>query len=693
MDGLTGAQVKAPLPPELPLAMPAQSFRGFDRKSRDVTGRPGRGGYRMRFLLAVTSITLTTLLTREMWQVLALGEMNAIEWAMLALFVLNIGWISFGSCSSLLGLFRARWPKIDPAVKTPRTALLIPIYNENPARVVATASATLKALKAADEAADIDAFLLSDTNQLSIWLSEQALVDAARKEPLAAKHLFYRHRLRNRERKSGNIRDWIERWGGAYDAFIVLDADSLMEPETILTLMRRMAADERAGIIQSAPRLVGGETPLGRLQQFSTRVYGRLNARGLSRWFGDVGNYWGHNAIIRTAVFAKAAGLPVLPGAAPFGGPILSHDFVEAALVRRAGYSVRMAEDLQGSFEQAPPNMIELASRDRRWCQGNLQHLRLIFASGIHPVSRLHFAMGAFSYLASPIWLLFLIAGMALAIYAYAVPPDYFADPWALFPTWPRINSERAIALFGICMGVLFLPKLVGLISFLIGPHSRGMRVMAIPGVIVEVILTGLMAPVMMMMQTRAIIEILIGLDSGWNMQTRDAARVRWRTLWRFQRLWMFCGLLTTAVAAAISWSLLAWMSPALIGLCLCIPVTAFLGSARAGAMLRRFGLLVTPEELRPPEIAGQVTEEAAALLRQMPMHSTDLPGLLATPDARQRHQDWLDERTERQPGEADDHLAQALLKFADGLGPSSLSDREAYAVASSPDAFTKLAG
>lgn len=569
-----------------------------------------------------------------------------------------------------------------------RIALLLPIYNEEPARVVAAALATLRALDAETAETDdapVDAFLLSDTNNLAVWLAEQDLVDAARADPDMKERLFYRHRLRNRARKSGNIGDWIERWGSEYDAFIVLDADSLMAPATILELARRLNADETAGIIQTAPRLIGGETPLGRLQQFANRVYGPLNARGLGAWFGDAGNYWGHNAIIRTGVFADTAGLPTLSGLPPFGGSILSHDFVEAALVRRAGYAVRMAEDLDGSFEQAPPNLIELAARDRRWCQGNLQHLRLLFTAGLHPLSRLHLAMGAMSYLASPLWLLFLLAGMALALYAYVTPPDYFAEQWSLFPTWPQIDSERAIALFAVCMAVLFLPKFVGVAVYLRDPASKGARRGVIPSFILESVLSALIAPVMMLTQTSAITEILTGRDSGWNIQTRGALRLRWRRLWRFHRPHIVAGFTLALVAGAISSSLLAWMSPALAGLCLSVPVAAFLGGRRSGRLLRRLGLLVTPEERSPPPIAEAVAAETDRLANRAATLTIDLAGLMKTERAWRRHLAWLDDKTARRAGETDPALAGALLKIADGAAPEAMDAKESYAIAATP--------
>ncbi|HET9068703.1 MAG TPA: glucans biosynthesis glucosyltransferase MdoH, partial [Amaricoccus sp.] len=403
------------------------------------------------------------------------------------------------------------------------------------------------------------------------------------------------------------------------------------------------------------------------------------------------GNYWGHNAMIRTRAFADCGGLPELPGKPPFGGLILSHDFVEAALLRRGGYAVRMADDLKGSYEHAPPNLIELAGRDRRWCQGNLQHTRLLGTAGLHPLSRLHLAMGVMSYLASPLWLLFLLAGMSLALHAYLVPPDYFLDQWSLFPDWPRIDPERAMALFGICMLVLYLPKLLGLATFLRERAARGLRFGTFFGLVAELLLSALVAPIMMLVQSSAIVQILTGRDSGWAAQARDADRVPLPLLWRFHRRHMLAGLVLAGAAGAISWRLLAWMSPALLGLVLAVPLSALMGSARAGQRMAQLGLLVTPEEHTPPALATQAGREAKAL-RALADAPEDLSGLLSDPEALTRHLAWLDAPTARRRGEADPALASALLKLADGFAPDALDARETFAVMCSPATLASLA-
>jgi membrane glycosyltransferase len=673
--------------------MPAQDLRRVSR--RPGAGLPeDRHAGVMRLALLGGSLALTAALGYQMHLVLAVGQLSTLELVMLVLFVINIAWINLGTVSAVLGFFARQrpWPEVAGPLGA-RTALLMPVYNETPERVFGAAAATLRALEATSEGAAFDLFMLSDTNRTEIWLAEQEMAARLRADPAIGARFFYRHRLRNRERKAGNIADWVRRWGSAYPQMLVLDADSLMDADTIVTLARRMAADPDLGILQTIPRLLNAGTPLARLQQFATRIYGQALARGLRAWFGDAGNYWGHNAIIRTEAFAAAAGLPQLPGTPPLGGPILSHDFVEAALIRRAGYAVRIADDLDGSYEQGPPNLIEMTARDRRWCQGNLQHIRLLGTTGLHPVSRLHLGMGVMSYLASPLWFLFLLSGMSLALYANLVPPDYFADRWSLFPTWPRIDAERAMTLFGLCMLVLFVPKFIGLAGYLREPAARPHRLRAVLGTLVEIVLSALIAPVTMLTQSRSVYEILTGRDSGWNVQSRDAERLPWRLLWRFHRAHFATGLVLGLMAWGISASLLGWMSPALFGMIVAVPVSAFLASERGGHLLCRLGLLVTPEDDDAPAIAAAAKAEAERLEAHFSAEPpvATLAGLLADPELLERHVGWLDLATRRRPGDPEPALAGALLKLSDGFGVADLTAAEAYAVASSPRALAQL--
>ena len=251
--------------------------------------------------------------------------------------------------------------------------------------------------------------------------------------------VWYRRRWQNIARKSGNVEDFVTRWGGRYDHMIVLDADSLIDAPTLLTLVRMMQADPALGICRPR-RSSSARTFFGRLQQFAACVYGPVITRGLAAWSGDSGNYWGHNAIIRMSAFAAELRTAAeLKGRKPFGGHILSHDFVEAALMRRGGYKVRMA-DCGGSWEESPPSLIDVAIRDRRWAQGNLQHMKIVGTAGLSFTSRLHLGIGIMSYLSSPLWLLMLASASRSR---HAVAPDTARIFQSRFPAVSDLAALR----------------------------------------------------------------------------------------------------------------------------------------------------------------------------------------------------------------------------------------------------------
>jgi len=234
-----------------------------------------------------------------------------------------------------------------------------------------------------------------------------------------------------------------------------------------------METNPTAGLVQTLPMIVNARSLFSRVQQFAGRLYGPLIAAGVAWWHGSEGNYWGHNAIIRVRAFAEAAALPQLRGRKPFGGHILSHDFVEAALLRRAGWGIYMLPTLAGSYEEVPPSLLDFAARDRRWCQGNLQHLAVVPARDLHWVSRLHFMVGIGAYLTAPLWLLFLLLGMLISLQARFVRPEYFPKGFSLFPTWPAQDPVLAIWVFVATMGLLLLPKLLSLVLLWTRRSSR----------------------------------------------------------------------------------------------------------------------------------------------------------------------------------------------------------------------------
>ncbi len=415
-----------------------------------------------------------------------------------------------------------------PRIET-RTAILMPTYNEEPARVLAGLQAIYESLQEAGAIDTFDFFILSDTTDADIWIAEEAGFLALRARTKGEGRIFYRRRPRNTDRKAGNIAEWVMRFGGRYDAMLVLDADSLMTGECIVRIAAAMEQNPHVGLIQTLPVIIGGRSLFARLQQFAGRLYGPLIAHGLAWWHGPDSNYWGHNAIIRTRAFAECAGLPHLRGRKPFGGHILSHDFVEAALVRRGGWAVHMVPWLHGQLRGGPPSLTDLAIRDRRWCQGNLQHAAVLPARGLHYVSRLHLLTGIGSYITAPLWLIMLLAGLLTALQARFVPPDYFPSEFSLFPAWPAQDPIRAAWVFVGTMAVLLVPKLFAYVVMLFDREQRrgfGGGFLALGGLLVETLIAGLAAPMMMVAQSAAVASILAGRDGGWQPQRRGDGSV-----------------------------------------------------------------------------------------------------------------------------------------------------------------------
>lgn len=597
-------------PPPAPLSMPKQDLRSFEA-SRERAQTPGLPTRAARIFVFGGALALTAVAVDQMIRAVAVSEVTPLQAAMVGLFVLTFGWIALSTTSALAGIFFARPDKPRRAEDgqssfdtTGPCALLMPVYNEDPTATTAALFAMAEDLDRLGEARNFEIFILSDTTDPDVLIVETAAVARLRDRLRNVMPVWYRHRHRNVDRKSGNLHDFIERWGARYETMLVLDADSLMTGRTIRELRERISADPNLGLLQTVPELIGRDSLFARIQQFAGRVYGPVVARGLASWQGDDGNYWGHNAILRTRAFAEACGLPHLPGKPPFGGGILSHDFVEAALMRRAGWKVHMAPDLEGSWEASPPSLLDSASRDRRWAQGNLQHLSVIGTKGLAWPSRVHFAMGVMSYVSSPLWFLLIFVGFALTVQAYLLRPKYFTQAFQLFPTWPRFDSERMIWLFVLTMGALMVPKIIGLIhAFVSGDHGRSPRAVLrlVSSWITEVLLSALFAPITMLIQTRHVWDILIGRDVGWKLQRRDDGSIGLGEA--VAHHWGHCvlGIVMAAAIYPLSPAVLAWLSPVLIGWMFAVPVSWASGSIAAGKALRRLGLLTIPEEITPP--------------------------------------------------------------------------------------------
>ncbi|WP_372614492.1 glucans biosynthesis glucosyltransferase MdoH, partial [Halomonas sp.] len=328
-------------------------------------------------LVAVTTLAGAFLMLR----ILEGGGLTPLRGGILILFTLTFAWIALAFWSAVFGL------------------------------VVAALEATSRSLIDTGEAHHFEAFVLSDTTDTDIAEDEGRQIAELQQRLKGDLTLHYRRRTDNRGRKAGNIAEFCRRWGRRYDFMVVLDADSRMEGKTLLALVRAMQARPSVGLIQTVPLPARQITLFGRLAEFAASLYAPILAAGQSSWQGDTANYWGHNAILRVSAFMDHGGLPVLPGRPPLGGEILSHDFVEAALLRRGGWEVQLEARIRGSFEEMPGNLLDFARRDRRWTQGNLQHLRLLDVPELHGMNRLHFLLGAMAFLSSLLWLGVLVAG------------------------------------------------------------------------------------------------------------------------------------------------------------------------------------------------------------------------------------------------------------------------------------------
>lgn len=598
------------MPPLAPLDMPEQAFSRRPDRVRAPAGGCWAACGPARALAFGGAAALTSAGAVEMQALMGDRPASFLAAAFLFLFALTFGWVAFAATSALAGLLPAGRERPSPREfhgdEMP-TALVMPIYLEDPIGVAARLEAIARELAALTAAAGFEIVVLSDTNEADAWVGEAAAFDRLKQRLDGIMPLFYRCRFDNAAKKAGNLAQFVRLWGARYRFMIVLDADSLMSAQTLVELRARMQADPGLGLLQTVPRLIGAQTGFARLQQFATSLYGPVAARGVAAWSGSDGNYWGHNAILRMDAFAACCGLPELRGRAPFGGHILSHDFVEAALLRRAGWRVEMAPDLAGSFEEGPPTLTDAAIRDRRWAQGNLQHASVLGARGLRWASRAHMLIGIGSYAVSPLWMLLISVGLALAVKGALAPPEYFHDPHQLFPDWPVFDAKRMQQLFVLTLTLVFLPKAIGIVRGLSvrairRGHGGPARLLA--GAAVEIAFASLIAPVVMVLQTRDVLSILAGRSSGWTPQRRTSGHMPWRMAARPYVAPMLIGVGVSVAAAFVSTNLVLWMAPFSAGLLLAVPLGVLSGDARISRILVRQGLMRTPEDLAPPPVA-----------------------------------------------------------------------------------------
>jgi len=593
---------------------------------------------RRRFVFFSSVFVLTSVAT---WVVADLywrdtEGLSKLETVLLVLFVLLFAHIAVGFCTALAGFYvinrggdSSRISVSAPAGGPHRlasTAIVMPVFNEDVSRVFEGLRVVYESVQKLEGADNFDFFVLSDSNQPNQWIREEVAWAELCKQVGGFGKIFYRKRRQAINKKAGNVADFLRRWGKNYRYMVVLDADSIMTGECLARLVSMMEANPSAGIIQTAPRTVRGESLYSRLQAFANRLYSPLYLAGLNYWQQHEGNYWGHNAIIRVQPFMEHCALPELPGNEPFGGRILSHDFVEAALMRKAGWAVWLAHDVEGSYEEGPPNLIESAKRDRRWCQGNMQHAWLLTARGFRPANRFHLLMGVMAYVSSPLWLLFLILSSVEMVGQSAVgntDSGYAgADTTSLFG-YP-VALPEALTLFSLTMLLLFLPKFASVVVLLgRGDEAArfGGRWRVAASALLEAVGSMLLAPINMIFNTKFVIFTLLGQGVGWVAQKRaaDEDGTDWREAiithgvpTAFGVVWGVSSLILIPVY-------FAWLSPVLAGLVCSIPLSIFLSKASFGRRAMELGIFLTPEETDPPEELRLLEQNLAECYMHLP--------------------------------------------------------------------------
>ena len=557
--------------------------------------------------------------------------MSGVEWALLVLFVVLFSQIAIGFVTALLGFYvinrggdsRQITRTIAPGEDVPlaSTAIIMPVFNEDVSRVFEGLRVIYRSVQETKKLEHFDFFILSDSNQPNQWIQEEVAWAELCKQVGGFGRIFYRKRRQQINKKAGNVADFLRRWGKNYRYMVVLDADSIMTGQALVELVGLMEKNSNVGIIQTAPRLVNGETLYSRLQQFSNRLYSPLFLAGLNYWQQLDGNYWGHNAIIRVLPFIEHCALPDLPGSEPFGGRILSHDFVEAALMRKAGWAVWLAGDIEGTYEEGPPTLIDSAKRDRRWCQGNMQHSWLLFTKGFRPVNRFHLFMGVMAYCSSLLWLLFLLIS-TIHVFNLLVYPTEHLRPEAMTVVFGHlVEVPEALTLFAFTMLILFTPKIISLILTLQNKESAarfGGRWALLTSVILECIISALLAPVNMMFNAKFVVFILLGQGVSWVTQRRGGEGDDWREAILTHGGHTVFGLVWGASSFILSRSFFYWLSPVVGGLVFSIPVSIALSKLRLGQSAKNVMLFLTPEETFPPYELRRLRQNLAECYQHM---------------------------------------------------------------------------
>lgn len=575
----------------------------------------GAAGARRRALMAGVALLGASALALQIGAMPA--DAGAAWWTQTMLATLLLAWLGTGVVTALMGAWvmlrgdahalRVPGPgRIDPAA---RTAIVMPICHEDVATVFGGLSATAESLAATGALPLFDFYVLSDSADAAVRAAELRAFHQLREQlgdgEGGRQRIFYRWRRRRTKRKAGNVADFCRRWGRRYRYMIVLDADSTMHGDTLVALVRTMEATPRAGIVQTLPAPTGLATIHARMQQFTSRVIGRLFALGMAYWQLGESHYWGHNAIIRVEPFMRHCGLGALPGRGGLAGEILSHDFVEAAMMRRAGYEVWLAPTLGGSWEQHPANLIEELQRDRRWCQGNLQNARLIAEPGWCAAHRVMFGVGALSYAVAPLWLAFIAAGLI----------------GGTTPTGTTLTGGW-LAMAALVGGLLLMPRLLGTAAVLLRGEQAlyGGTWRLLASALLELLLSSLQAPLKMLAHTAFVLGALTGLRLDWKSPARDDGTLAWRDAQRGLGWLTLPAFVVSVLVLLREHRSPLPLAPWLVPLALAVPLTVLASHRAIGRRLQRAKLLAVPEERQPPRALARAAEhQRFARLRPPP--------------------------------------------------------------------------
>lgn len=568
-----------------------------------------------RWLFVGLVLPTMAALIAAMAVLLSTNGLTGLEIAQLICFALTTPWAVMGFWNAVIGFSILRLSS-DPAAAvnptllragpddpiTARVALTLFVRHEQAAAVVGRMRLMRQELERSGHGRKFHFFLLSDSAIPEYCAEEEREFAALKTSDAYPDELIYRRRAVNTGFKAGNMRDFCERWGDDYDFFIPLDADSLMTAASILRLIRVMQANPQMGLLQTLVVGTPATSFFTRAFQFGMRQGMRTYTTGAAWWQGDCGPFWGHNAAIRMIPYRDHCTLPKLSGEPPLGGDILSHDQVEAVLMRRAGYEVRVLSEEGGSWEQNPPALPDFIKRDLRWCQGNMQYFRLLALPGLLPLSRIQLILAILMYVGAPAWIGFILCATAQAFFPSAGPEAYPVD--------------LGIALLCASMGMVLAPKLLGILDVLLQARARasyggGIRLLA--GALVEFIFSSLLAPVISLAETIFMIGLCFGRRILWDAQRRDGYQVAWAAAAR--GLWpqtLFGAVLTAALAYAAPGSI-AWASPLLVALLLAIPVAVATSLPIVGEASVAIGLCAIPEEKDMTALVHQ--EESPAKL------------------------------------------------------------------------------